>query len=373
MPGSTASPSVSPPSSPASRAAPHRLERLDGIRAVAILLVIGAHTVLSWHGWEGVHLFFVLSGFLITGILRRARHDTFFWRPFYIKRATRILPPLLLCLIFGYFLFRPPLWVAALYGLFAANIIVVFAKHLMGGGLIVLWSLSVEEHFYLFWPFAIRFLRRRHLLILCSLLLIAEPIARLIAGMHYTELAFTYMLTPFQLDGLVAGSMLSLLCEEDSSRAAIARISRPAALLFLASYLGLTILWKPFTLESNSLLFKSLGYSLVALTSAAIIAAVYLHPRSIVSRILASWPMVFLGTISYGLYLFHPELINLVQKVSLHIYGRPRNWRSTCIGLALAILMSWLSFHLYERPLILWGRRLAERFSGRKSPPVPAL
>jgi peptidoglycan/LPS O-acetylase OafA/YrhL len=349
--------------------APHRIERLDGIRAVAVLLVFAAHTVLPWHGWEGVHLFFVLSGFLITGILRRARHDHFFWRPFYIKRATRILPPLLLCLLIGYILYSPPLSVLALYGLFAANIMQLTSHHI-DGGLVVLWSLSVEEHFYLLWPFAVRFLSRRHLLLLCTVLLIVEPIARLLTGIHYQNLNVVYMLTPFQLDGLLAGSVLSLLCEVESSRATIARVSRPLAIALLSLYLALTLFWKPFSLESNTLVFKSLGYSLIAFTAASIIAAVYLHPRSVVSRLLDSWPMVFLGTISYGCYLFHMEMIDVVIRISQRIYGHPRGLLAMPIGIAATIVFSWLSFHLYERPIVLWGRRRAARFSGRPSAPI---
>ena len=370
-----ASPPPEPPGlepKPATQTAPHRLERLDGIRAVAVLLVFGTHTIIPWHGWEGVHLFFVLSGFLITGILRRARHDHFFWRPFYIKRATRILPPLILCLIIGYVLYSPPLQILSLYALFAANIVELTRYHITGG-LTVLWSLSVEEHFYLLWPFAIRFLRRRQLLILCAVVLVCEPIIRLLVARRFHGQNVIYMLTPFQLDGLVAGSMLALLSENASTRATLARLSRPAAALLLASYLALTIFWKPFSLESNSLIFKSLGYSLIALTAAAIIASVYLHPHSVASRLLASWPMVFLGIISYGFYLFHPLLIDLSKRVLQLIYGYPRGQVAMAIGLPLSIALSWLSFHLYERPLILWGRRQAERFSGRKSPPVPAV
>jgi len=78
------------------RPVPHgRLAQLDGLRAVAVVLVMLQHhfDFLPW-GWVGVHLFFALSGFLITGILRRARGDRAFWGPFYVKRGTRILPPL---------------------------------------------------------------------------------------------------------------------------------------------------------------------------------------------------------------------------------------------------------------------------------------
>ncbi|HEX4154949.1 MAG TPA: acyltransferase [Acidobacteriaceae bacterium] len=361
-----------PPSGQRSTSAPHRIGSLDGIRAVAILLVFSSHTILPWHGWEGVHLFFVLSGFLITGILRRARHDQSFWPPFYIKRATRILPPLVLCLILGYLLYSPPIGILSLYALFAANIVEV-THHNIGGGLGVLWSLSVEEHFYLLWPFAIRFLRRRQLLILCAVLLVCEPIVRALAHLHFPERNLIYMLTPFQLDGLLAGSMLSLLCEDQSVRATIARLSRPLAAFLVALYIGLNVFCRPFTFRSNSLLFNSVGYSLVAFAAAALVASVYLHPRSIVSRLLGSWPMVFLGTISYGFYLFHLLLLDLCRRVLQHIYGHPRELRAIPLAFVLTVALSWLSFHTYERPLILWGRRRAQRFNARKSPPVPAI
>lgn len=352
-----------------SRPAQHRLEQLDGIRAVAVLLVFGAHTVIPWRGWEGVHLFFVLSGFLITGVLRRARHDHFYWRPFYIKRATRILPPLLLCLLVIYVLYLPPLNILSLYALFAANIVEL--THHRITDLAVLWSLSVEEHFYLLWPFAVRFLRRRQLLILCAALLVFEPLLRCVAVTCFHLQNYIYMLTPFQLDGLVAGSMLALLCESASSRAELKRLSRPAAVILLAAYLSLTFFWKPFSLETNSIVFASLGYSLIVLTATAIIAAIYLHPRGRASRILSSWPMVFLGTISYGFYLYHLLLCDLADRVVERIYGYPRHYHTVLIAFALTLACSWLSFNFYEKRLILWGRSQAERLNGRPSPPIP--
>lgn len=361
-----------PATNGASVSVPHRLVRLDGIRAVAVLLVFAAHTVTPWHGWEGVHLFFVLSGFLITGILRRARYDHFFWRPFYLKRATRILPPLLLCLFLGYLLYSPPIGVLSLYALFAANIMEM-TRHRIGRGLVILWSLSVEEHFYLFWPFAIRFLRRRQLLILCGALLISEPFIRFLAVAYTHNPNDVYMLTPFQLDGLVAGSMLALLCERTASRAILTRYSRPAAAVLTALYLGLTVFWKPFSFESNSPIFACFGYSLIALAATAIVAMVYLHPTSRVSRILSTWPMVFLGTISYGFYLFHLLLLDLCGRFLQHIYGYPRSFHAMPIAFLLAVALSWLSFHFYEKPIIAWGRYRAERLNRRPSPPVPGI
>src|ERR1700691_4147019 len=74
----------------------HHIDSLDGIRGIAVLMVLFRHAGCFYTGWAGVDIFFVLSGFLITGILRTSRLEPFYWRRFYIKRATRILPPLLL-------------------------------------------------------------------------------------------------------------------------------------------------------------------------------------------------------------------------------------------------------------------------------------
>lgn len=354
------------------RSSPHRLYRLDGVRALAVLLVFAAHAILPWHGWEGVHLFFVLSGFLITGILRRARNDVDFWKSFYIKRATRILPPLLIFFALAVLLYAPPLKILALYAFFAANFVEV-TRHRLPSGVSVLWSLSVEEHFYLFWPFAIRFLTRRQLLVLCTAVLCAEPLLRLMATPFFPNFGFIYMLTPFQLDGLIAGSLLSLLCEEASSREILARWSSLSSALLLALYLTLCITWAQFGLRPNSAAFNSVGYSLVALTSAALLAEVYLHPQHLLSRVLASWPVVFLGTISYGFYLFHYMLLDAAKRVVILIFGVPRGHLTLTLSFLAALLLSWLSFRLYERPIILWGRAQAEQAGARKSPPIPAV
>src|SRR5580658_2055432 len=77
----------------------HHIDSFDGIRGIAVLMVLLAHGTWFKSGWAGVDLFFVLSGFLITGILRKTRSEPFYWRRFYIKRATRILPPVLLAVI----------------------------------------------------------------------------------------------------------------------------------------------------------------------------------------------------------------------------------------------------------------------------------
>jgi len=339
----------------------HRIERLDGIRAVAIVLVFLIHVNIGRFGWQGVPLFFVLSGFLITTILRRGRTKESFWRPFYVKRATRILPPLLIAFLLA-FLFSTVAWrqVGVYEVLFLANVAALL--HQDGtASLTVLWSLAVEEQFYLFWPFAIRYLSRRRLIQILAGVLIAEPIIRAIVSPFCKTSWPIYYLTPFQLDGLAAGSLLALLVEDDGTTEVLRKWSGRIFGLIAATFAALS-LTSGFHRDANTVLFNSLGYWLVYLGAAFLIAHVLLRPSSPISRMLEWKPAVFLGTISYGFYLFHPVGISLMERL-----GRSMNFvhYRTLSPLAFVGIagFSWLSFRFYEQPFIAWGKKIAANLS----------
>jgi peptidoglycan/LPS O-acetylase OafA/YrhL len=155
-----------------------RVPRLDGIRALAFAMVFATHAGLFGIGWAGVQLFFVLSGLFITGILRRSRDASSYWPPFYLRRATRILPPLLIAFICAAMMSSVS-WrkVGLLELLFLANVAeTLYRGHT--GTLGVLWSLAVEEQFYFVWPLAVRFLNRTQLIKLLIVIFIAEPVLR---------------------------------------------------------------------------------------------------------------------------------------------------------------------------------------------------
>ena len=165
-------------------------------------MVVGAHLLAGWRlpsgalsgipspilwvvsrGWLGVHLFFVLSGFLITGILLDSRDKPNYFRNFYGRRALRILP-LYMAVIAVSAVFYRGAWT---YMLLAAGFMANFASYLGVGiphGPGVFWSLAVEEHFYLGWPLAVRLLPRRALLVLCLILFCGEPVLRAVAFKH---------------------------------------------------------------------------------------------------------------------------------------------------------------------------------------------
>jgi peptidoglycan/LPS O-acetylase OafA/YrhL len=340
-----------------------RVPQLDGLRAIAIVLVIAHHAGLVSIGWIGVNLFFALSGFLITGILRRSREEEFFWRPFYIKRATRILPPLL-----PFFLFcaltTPVARHATLlpYIFFGANV-AQSLPHASVTDLTVLWSLAVEEHFYLLWPFAVRFLGRRALIRLLAAILLLEPFIRLLGTVLIHRWEPIYFLTPFQMDGLAAGALLAVLLEEERSSIYLRRWA-PWGVVATLVILGLCSAVPSFSREQDSLLFNSMGYSLLAALSAAVVAVLVLRPQSLLSRILSLSPLVFVGLVSYGLYLYHGPVIQLTWS-AMQAEGFHRGRIIELIGATFALLVSWISFRFYEAPLIAFGRKSASRLARR--------
>jgi peptidoglycan/LPS O-acetylase OafA/YrhL len=346
----------------------NRISRLDGIRAIAILLVFARHLGVLHCGWIGVDLFFVLSGFLITGILRRGRTSGSSWSTFYLKRACRILPPLLLCFIGAALVTPIPIHRGIWYALFAANIALA-AHPKEAGALVVLWSLAVEEHFYLLWPLAVRSLNRSRLIKLCVAILCAEPVLRGIATLFVHHFEPIYYLTIFRLDGLAAGALLALAIEEGAAVAHLKRWSGTWTVTLLA-VLACSMRIKSFGREQNSVAFNSIGYSLLVACCFFLVTYVYFQQESLLSWVLAMRPIVFLGTISYGFYLFHLIVFEAVKQfASTHDLGNPHHLLAMPV-FAIAVLLSWLSFVAYERPIIRWGH-MRTRGQARTAPELP--
>lgn len=306
-------------------------------------------------GWMGVDLFFVLSGFLITGILRRERASEHYWGPFYLKRATRILPPMLLLITFVALHRHPPLRAVLPYYLLLGNFMVLSSKALTS--LNILWSLAIEEHFYLVFPFAVRYLSQRSLVRLLVSVVAAEPVLRLIFCKAFPDARGTYNVTFFHLDGLALGALLALCSEHVTATEVLRKWAAPAFWLILALYLTLDCsLRTSFFREANSRTYNALGYTLVAAGSAAAIGYVYLHAESFVSRVLSTSPFVFLGSISYGFYLYHVHVRDF-SAVTLHFF-----YPAVAIPTFLiTTFLSWLSFRYFEKPIVTWGHWAAAR------------
>jgi peptidoglycan/LPS O-acetylase OafA/YrhL len=336
----------------------HHIDSFDGIRGIAVLMVLIGHGGWFNNGWMGVDLFFVLSGFLITGILRRSRKEKFYWRRFYIKRATRILPPLVLAIAVAALLW-PHTTAIGLVGYLVSLGNVVDCTRFNIIALQHLWSLSVEEHYYLFWPFAILLLPKRQLQRLLVAIVIVVPLLRfvftyLLPGRNSDPI---YMLTPFRIDGIALGSFLALLLEDGSWHDTLKRWSGAAVVLASATYL---LLWTTlghvhFYPYAFSPIFNLVGYSLVAMTAFFVVAYAFLRTDAMPTRLLRTRLLVKLGEISYGVYVYSWIILHLIQQFFPSL---PKS-DAGLAHIILSVVVSAVLFRYYERPITLWGKRMA--------------
>ncbi|OYW05734.1 MAG: hypothetical protein B7X11_01685 [Acidobacteria bacterium 37-65-4] len=359
------------------------MPELDSMRGVAILWVFLYHAlfvvgdiaapgpilkslfVLSRSGWLGVDLFFVLSGFLITGILLDSaqRPAGAYFKNFYARRALRILPLYYLGLIF----FSVVLWGRGKVSLGFVSLSLVYLSNLAivlgyaaAPALQVLWSLSVEEHFYLAWPMLVRAFRRWHLVALLVAVALLEPAVRALGvavwGVSQTHLSVA---TWFRLDGLVMGAALALAVRAPSmTRRRFSRIGT-GSILVAALIFGAGL---PFGILSRKVpLGAALQYSCASLLFAGLLALVVCAGSGRFSRWVQIRPLMAAGRISYCMYLVHVFIIQSFDRAVLTMGSHPGTFLhlpllSVAVRLLLlllvTILTSELSFRFYERPFL---------------------
>jgi len=364
-----------------------RVASLDGLRGIAILLVLVLHFTLyggpppttpldglfyrfAVAGWVGVDLFFVLSGFLITGILWDTKGGDGYFRSFYMRRVLRIFPlyygalAVLLVLLPALFPLHPGLrslrpegvW----YWSYLANLRIARVGWPPFGALGHFWSLAVEEQFYLVWPLTIFLLNRRRLMALCLACMAGAFLLRVWLHLAHQEVA-AFVLTPARMDALAAGAFLALAVRGPAGFASLARWSGPAAAA-LAVALAALFLWRR-GLPSEDAVVGTIGYSLVMGLCGALL--VFALTSRAAGAVLASSGLVLFGRLSYGLYVFHQPLLflrpNVLSSESFPlVLGSPLPGRLLFIVLATAVslALSWLSWHLYEKQFL----KLKEQF-----------
>ena len=324
---------------------------LDGIRAIAALLVLTFHagqeglplpSVVSF-GQSGVDLFFVLSGFLISSILLNARpRDWSEVKIFYARRSLRILPLYFLALLVTSVFFFPVSWP---YWFYLQNFWASAGWPVAGPS--HFWSLAVEEQFYLVWPFLVLFVPRRLLLRILGALIVLSFVVRVfLAASHHD----VYSVTVTRLDGLAAGAVLAVLHSRGSLhrwRSFLLTTAIVSAILVAGTGLQFR--------HSGEFWFVAIKYSLLAAMYAGLIGWVICSPQHPVSRSLSIRPLRFVGRVSYGLYVWHPYVFTAVFKL-LH-YRRP--WLEAGLCTVLVFVTACVSWYGFERPFLRLKDRLA--------------
>jgi len=333
----------------------NHIPQLDAVRGVAILLVL-AHNLhaftapplgyVSSLGWMGVDLFFVLSGFLITGILLDTKPAPAYFRNFYARRCLRIWPLYYSVLVIMFVLvplLRPqnaaeifhrsnPWWS---YPFFLQNFFVANAS-LSVGPLGVSWSLAVEELFYLVWPAFVRLLSSKQLQVAAGGVVLASPFLRLL----FVSRGWLIYSNPFcRIDGLMAGALLAILVRQSSF---VATRWLPLAWISLLVAGPLAIAaevhdarW--LTLSLDTIAFA--GFLYLALFSGSTWLKVCMTNRF----------LIFSGTISYGLYLLH-KLPQDVFKTSRFYWVHPH--LAFLAVLVLSYMIAFASWNLLEKPFL---------------------
>lgn len=345
---------------------------LDGLRAVAILLVFTSHVdALFWdrlHGGTGVTFFFVLSGYLITTLSRREerRDGRLDLAGFYLRRVFRIYP-LYLTVLASYAVlvlgigFQPERREAFLDSLPYYLGFLPEQALLNSTGVeppfAAAWSLGIEEKFYFVWPLLGFVLLAGRFRLRLGVLVVA------IAGFWCAPLVLDpigYLLQPYALIGM--GCVLALVLDDERGYAVASRLGRPAA---VAGVLTLVVVVQLSTdlIELARPLYVLYGVP-VTLLLAGIVTSTGWLPALLQRR-----TMVFLGRISYAFYLTHGFALNLAQAV-LPGGGAWQGVVAPAVGLAAAVLGAWVLHAVIEKPLIAVGHRIDRRRRARAAAPV---
>lgn len=380
------------PSAEPAPAQDKRFRGFDGVRGIAILLVIFYHGVLATRfpldrhglmrplllaGWTGVDLFFALSGFLITALLIReerseasaGRAARFSLGKFYLRRACRILPAFYAVFALDAFAFsRAHLPSVNLsesslgllpFGTFWTNYWVGYGQRWFGpswafppGGYLVFWSLCVEEHFYLLWPLFLLLARKSRTRVAVAVSIGATLLALrcLVVSTGWDQLIAVHYASHYRMDSILWGGTAAILSDRlrlaDRWRRLLIAVGSASILtLVLTDTMSIVPLGRPMGF--------AVGYSILALTASLVLLELVARPRSWLARVLEFPVLVRLGRVSYGMYLLHLPMIDL-GRVALFATPRMPTAMNLALALSLFVLIAyvaaWLLYRVVERP-----------------------
>jgi peptidoglycan/LPS O-acetylase OafA/YrhL len=369
-----------------------RIPELDGLRGFAILIVVlvhygyhegGSGPPLLVHisnpfglGWTGVDLFFVLSGFLIGGILLDAKSSTNYFKTFYVRRFFRIIPiyylwilSFLALVVFGGKLLQahthsgvlPPLGFDLFkHFLFLQNTFLSKQTSLTSSWFGVTWSLAVEEQFYLAAPLLIKFLNAARLRILLILVIVLAPLLR--TYFYLTEGAtfgHGYTLMPCRADSLALGVLAVLMWRDERFRALLFIHKTRLYLLLATLFAGMVVLWLWFPSPFEGFT-ATIGLSWVGMFYVVVLLSALLNPSGLIARFTRLGPLRELGRVSYCVYLIHVAVAYVVFNLITRTTPYLKDLKSLGIMLlcaAITYLAAKLSWIFFEGPLVQIGHQ----------------
>lgn len=361
-----------------------RMPALDGIRSIAVMAVLFYHAGLLHGGFLGVDLFFGLSGFLITSLLLREIDATgrLDLPRFWLRRAFRLAPALIAYLLGGIvaaYVLRPDVLSEVSRNTLPATLGLQNWWLVTGLGTPTswdghLWSLSVEQQFYVVWPAGLIVLLshprlRAHMVKIMIGLIIAVIVWRIWLTVLPSDptdpTARWYKGTDARMDILLTGSLLAVCLGRGwfgSKSSTEQRCWSVASIAGWSIVLGAMVL-SP-TLDENPLWTAYGGFDLIALAVAAVVGAAALYPEAWLTRALSTRPLVWLGSISYAFYLWH---FPLISSASDSLGTRVGRWPIALAAAVLTAAIAQLSMTFVERPLSRLRRPLEKRLFGAKN------
>jgi peptidoglycan/LPS O-acetylase OafA/YrhL len=382
-----------------------RIPQLDGIRGTAILLVVLWHFVvvpvtqaphpgtlarLAVHAglltWSGVDLFFVLSGFLIGGILIDAKEAPNYFSTFYVRRVFRILPVYFLVVTTYLLLWNaavkhqlilretfgsPMPWYA--YLTFTQNF--WLAHHVWDAVFLNLsWSLAVEEQFYLLLPAVIRVLPKTWLLPVAVGLALGSAVTRSLMYLHYGPSWGTaaYTLIVSRADALMLGVICAVLLRDDHCKEYLRGNPRIIKTSFLIFGLGVVVLtYKGWGMGTMPMC--TLGFTCVALFYASLLMIAMVVPDGLLGRAFRARWLTWLGTIAYALYLFHEIVLDGMFRLLLNhapVMADGFEALTALLALVVALGLARLSWRYFESELVRAGHRFTYGITRSTRSPV---
>lgn len=342
-------------------------KELDGIRAIAALMVMFFHFFwkietnipvlilikkLSFIGQTGVSLFFVLSGFLITRILLNSKNTKGFFLNFYVRRALRIFPLYYLFLILFYFILPLidksdliPFGQQIYFWVYLQNFAMTFNWNWNGPQ--HFWSLAVEEHFYLFWPFLIFYLDKNKIRLAIYLIIIIAFILRLVFVLNKIDV---FVFTFTRMDELAIGALLAIW--ELNGKLESGQ-SRKYLIIFVFAFIPTIALWI-LTSGSGFEIIQIIKYVLLAVCYFCFIGfAITIKDNHWLKKALKFNFLSYTGKISYGLYVYHPICFLLVNK-----YGKIDSIiLSLILSFACCYMVASLSYYFFESKFLIFKNK----------------